>query len=137
MICCGSCDKWHHGECVNVTPENGQQMDVFMCPACLLSLPISQTSTSNLPPCASFYPTDPCVEFQWGEVDGTTVVKSIHDAYEKVVHWRHNSFLVQSGMIGKEFILKLARLYQAYTDNTTLHSIAFTVCFILKVLLLQ
>ena len=48
--------------------------------------------------------------------------------------WRRNSFLVPSGMIGKK---ELARLYQTYADNTTLHSIAVTVCFVLEVLLLQ
>ena len=71
------CDKCYHDECVNVTPGVGQQMDVFMCPTYLLSLPSSQTSASSLPPRASFYSTDPCVEFQWGEVSGLTVVKSI------------------------------------------------------------
>ena len=34
MICCDQCDKWYHGECVNVTPTAGQWMDVFVCPTC-------------------------------------------------------------------------------------------------------
>ena len=88
-------------------------------------------------PFASFYPTDPCVEFQWGEIDGTTVVESINDAYEEVIHWKRNSFLVPSGRIGKEFVLELARLYQTHADNTTLYSIALIACFIFQVLLLQ
>ena len=112
-------------------------MDMFICPTCT-SVSSSQATTTNLPLFASFYPTDPCVEFQWGEIDGTTVVESINDAYEEVIHWKRNSFLVvvPSGRIGKEFVLELARLYQAYADNTTLYSIALTACFIFQVLLL-
>ena len=136
MICCDQCDKWYHGECVNVTSAAGQQMDMFICPTCT-SVSSSQATTTNLPPSASFYPTDPCVEFQWGEIGGTTVVESINDAYEEVIHWKRNGFLVPSGRIGKEFLLELAKLYQAYADNTTLHSIALTACFIFQVLLLQ
>ena len=41
-------------------------------------------------------------------------------------------FLVPSGRIGKEFVLELARLYQVYADNTTLHSVALTACFIVQ-----
>ena len=85
-------------------------MDMFICPTCT-SVSSSQATTTNLPPSASFYPTDQCVEFQWGEIDGTTVVESINDAYEEVIHWKRNSFLVPSGRIGKEFVLELARLY--------------------------
>ena len=42
-------------------------------------------------------------------------------------------FLVPSG---KVVILELARLY-ANADNTTVHLIAFTACFVFKVLLSQ
>lgn len=66
-----------------------------------------------------------------GRVDSATVVKSIHDAYEEIVHWRCNSFLVPSSMIAKEFVLELTRLYQAYADNTTYFM------YIVLILLLQ
>ena len=55
----------------------------------------------------------------YGVSVGATVVKSIHDAYKKLVIWRCRSLLIPSGMTGKEFVLELARLYQAYADNTT------------------
>ena len=58
-------------------------------------------------------------------------------AFEVVVHWRRNSFLVPSGKAGEDFALELARLYCAYADNTNLHSIAFTACCVFQVLLLQ
>jgi len=93
MICCDQCDKWYHGECVNVTPVTGQQMDVYIyiCPTCA-SIPSLQVTTTDLPLSALFYPTNPCVDFQRGEIDGFTAVRSINDAYEEVVHWKRNSF---------------------------------------------
>ena len=39
-----------------------------------------------------------------------TFCKLLVDAFEVVVHWRHNSFLVPSGKVGKDFVLELARL---------------------------
>ena len=45
---------------------------------------------------------------------------------------RRSSFLLPSGKAGKDFVLELARLYQAYADNTTLHSVALSyrsLCF--------
>ena len=46
----------------------------------------------------------------------------------------NNTFFVPSGRIGKESVLELSRLYQAYTNSTTLHSVALTACFIFQVL---
>ena len=59
------------------------------------------------------------------------------DTFEVVVYCRHNSFLISSGKAGKDFVLEFARLYQAYADNTTLHSVALTACCVFQVLLLQ
>ena len=58
-------------------------------------------------------------------------------AYETVVHWRRNSFLIPSGKAGIGFVRELAQLYQAYADDSTLHSFAFTACCVFQVLLLQ
>ena len=88
-------------------------------------------ATSVISPC------EPCVDFQWGDKDGATFCKLIGDAFEVVVHWRCNSFLVPFAKAGRDFVLELARLYHAYADNTTLHSIAFTACCVFQVLLLQ
>lgn len=53
-------------------------------------------------------------------------------AFEVMVHRKTNSFLVPSGKAGKDFILELAidELYQAYTDNSTLHSVALMYCLL-------
>ena len=50
-------------------------------------------------------------------------------------NWKQ-SFL-PSGRVGKDFVLELARLFQSYADNSTLHSIALTACSVFQVLMLQ
>lgn len=52
--------------------------------------------------------------FQWGESSGDDCIRSINDAYEEIVTWRRNVFLLPSGKAGKAFIKELTRLYQAY-----------------------
>jgi len=37
------------------------------------------------------------MDFKWGEVDGEIFCKSIKDAYEEVMHWKRNYFLLPSG----------------------------------------
>ena len=37
-------------------------------------------------------------------------------------------YSVPSGKAHKDFVLELARPYQAYADYTTLHSVAITTC---------
>ena len=78
------------GECVNVTSTAGQRMDVFVCPmyVCFLSqgrtaVPTGMSLNQSNPTWSSYYPMDPRVEFQWGEIDGITAVKSIYDAYQE------------------------------------------------------
>ena len=55
-------------------------------------------------------------------------------AYEEVVHWRPNVFMIP---FGKAFVRELAKLYQAFADQSALHSIALMACSVMQPLLLQ
>ncbi|KAL6650778.1 hypothetical protein ACP70R_009703 [Stipagrostis hirtigluma subsp. patula] len=33
-ICCDICEKWYHGECVNITPAKAEHIKQYKCPAC-------------------------------------------------------------------------------------------------------
>ena len=125
---------------MGITPDMGQEMKVdkeYICPSCTpAATPVSSASVGPHTSSAA-YTCEPCVDFQWGDKDGETFCKLIRDAFEVVVHWRRNSFLIPSGKAGRDFVLELARLYQAYADNSTLHSIALTACCVFQVLLLQ
>ena len=47
---------------------------------------------------------------RWGKTDLLSFGESIDHAYEKIVHWRNNLFLLPSGKAGKEFIDEMTRL---------------------------
>ena len=46
-------------------------------------------------------------------------------------------FLIPYGKVGKHFIKELARLYQAFAEDTALSSIALMACSVFQPLLLQ
>ena len=58
-------------------------------------------------------------------------------AYEEVVHWRPNVFIIPFGKAGKSFVRELAKLYKAFADQSALHSIALMACSVMQPLLLQ
>jgi hypothetical protein len=75
--------------------------------------------------------------FKWGNKDGTAISKEITEAYEKVVYWRKNLFMLPTGAIGKEYIRELTRLFQAWTYNTPESKIAMKAVHLMPNLLLQ
>ena len=75
--------------------------------------------------------------FRWGDRDGAEFVKCVREAYNEVVHWRRNIFLVPSGKAGKDFVLELTRLFEAYASHSALESIALDAILLACTLLLQ
>ena len=65
------------------------------------------------------------------------VCEFLISAYEEVIHWKLNIFLLPFGKAEKSFICELARLYQAFADDTALSSIALIACSVMQPLLLQ
>ena len=59
-------------------------------------------------------------DFRWNEINGNVFCQRVTNAYEDIVHWKRNNFLVPSGKVGKSFIRELARLYQSYADDAPL-----------------
>ena len=64
--------------------------------------PQSINTTSNL--------TDP--NFVWGTLSSTEMLDTINRAYNEVIHWRPNLFLVPPNSSGNSFVQELARLLQ-------------------------
>ena len=75
--------------------------------------------------------------FRWGAKEGVDFAHAVRVAYEEVVHWRRNVFLLPSGKVGKEFIRELTRLFNAYTGTSALESVVFDSIMLMCVLLLQ
>lgn len=47
---CDGCKEWYHGRCVNITPQETEQMDTYTCPHCQLSPGLQVSGTLLHPP---------------------------------------------------------------------------------------
>ena len=73
----------------------------------------------------------------WNDISGDEVCGFLLSAYEEVIHWKPNIFLLPFGKAGKRFVCELARLYQAFANDSALGSIALLACSVMQPLLLQ
>ena len=60
----------------------------------------------------------------WNDVRGTVFEKDLNDAYEKIVHWKRNLFMMPSSAVGKKYIEELTRLLKLWIQDSPLKSIA-------------
>ena len=75
--------------------------------------------------------------FTWGNTQGTEMIQLINEAYDVVVQWKRNIFLVPSGKVGKAFVSEITRLVLGYAEATALEGIALKAVVVMQVLLLQ
>ena len=73
----------------------------------------------------------------WGDLSGEEFMKAIDDAYSQVVHWRPNLFKIPSGACGKQFVVEITRLFNAFALENDLESIALKAAMTLPSLMLQ
>ena len=64
-------------------------------------------------------------------------MQQVSDAYEEIVHWRRNVFLVPYGKVGNEFVQELTRMISAYRDGGAFDCVAIKVAMVMCSLLLQ
>ena len=90
---------------------------------------------------SSYLPTFKKVEViplvSWASHTGEELYCEINDAYETIVHWHKNLFMIPSGKAGKEFITELSSWLNKFNNDTPFRSIALKVYMILPSLLLQ
>ena len=75
--------------------------------------------------------------FTWGNIDSTTFIDQINEAYDEITHWRMNLFLVPFGSVGKGFIAELSRLFRSVACSSALECIALKATTVLSALALQ
>ena len=121
--------------------EEGQRIGAsgedFVCPSCW---PIQTNSQDALFIVYTPSLLNPCTDFQWGEINGQILCNFILSAYEEVVHWRINVFLVPFGKAGRSFVLELTDCIKlVFVEDSALHSIALMPCncSVMQPLLLQ
>ena len=79
----------------------------------------------------------PPPSYIWNGIPSNVFEVLIHAAYEKVVYWRKNVFLLPTGKAGKSFIDETRRLLDEWVQDSPLKSIAFTAIMVMPSLLLQ
>ena len=76
-------------------------------------------------------------KFYWNKVPGSVYQKDLEEAYEQIVYWRKNVFMVPTDVSGKMFINEITRPFDQWTNDTSLESIALKVIHVMPALFLQ
>jgi len=74
---------------------------------------------------------------RWGSLRGKEIASTINEAYNEVISWRPNLFLVPTGDTGNDFIAEVTRLCNAFGGKSALESCALTMVITIIPLLLQ
>ena len=65
----------------------------------------------------------PVTSFVWVERYGALFTDDLKEAYEEIVFWRKNIFMLPTENAGKKYIKEVTRLLNVGTQNTPLRSI--------------
>jgi len=128
MIMCDiqgvNCYKWYHGMCVGISPEEGRYME-------------KHNELYKFPSCAGVhFCISKCFELYMGRVI-FEFCDHISVAYDQVVHWRNNLFMVPFGKAGTDFVTELSKLFQNYGTAPAMECIALKAAMVIPSLLLQ
>ena len=63
-------------------------------------------------------------QFSVGSKDGKAFCDTIDEAYNDIIHWKRNIFLLPSGATGKTFIREITRLLQTFAEGSAMECIA-------------
>ena len=75
--------------------------------------------------------------FYWNQKPDATFVNELNNAYDKIVYWRKNLFLLPTEAAGKSFINEMTRMIKAWVYDTPIKDIALKVLHVMPALLLQ
>ena len=78
-----------------------------------------------------------CSNTMWQDLTGEEFSTAIDNAYSRIVHWRQNLFKVPSGACGKCFVGELARLFEAFANESAYEAFAIKAAMTLPTLVLQ
>jgi len=109
------------------------------------TFPVCQPTDPTPPAPPPSTPPDPdpdrdppeLIAFEWGDQSSESINNLIASAYEKVVFWRKNLFLLPTSQAGKEYIDETSRLLNAWAHDSPLDTLAFKAIMIMPNLLLQ
>ena len=73
----------------------------------------------------------------WDKVCGTVIKKDLTDAYEKILHWKRNLYMMAREAVGKKYIKDIFCLLKLWIQDSPLKTTALKVIHVIPVLLLQ
>ena len=76
-------------------------------------------------------------DFYWNTFRGRIDQKDLEEAYNQIVYWSKNIFMVPTGVAGKNFIDEISRLLNLRTNNKPLKNIALKAIHVMPALLLK
>ena len=68
---------------------------------------------------------------------GSTFEKDFNNAYEKIVHWNKNLFMLPSGAAGKRYVEEVTHLMNVWIQHTPLKSVSLKAIHVMPALLLK
>ena len=145
-IQCAECDRSFHVTCVgNLTANQARNIPRWVCAPCrrtdsaigIMPTPASQAPHQGQPvaPISSERQNE---NIRWGNATGFEEIRRrIQAAYETVITWELNLFLVPRGRNGKEFIGELTRLLQLFNTRSPWESLGLHLAQVFVPLMLQ
>ena len=79
----------------------------------------------------------PSLQYKWGNYQDYLFERNLSLAYEKIVYWKKNLFLLPSGDAGKSFIDEMSLLMNEWIRESPLKEIPFKAIMVMPGLLLQ
>ena len=73
----------------------------------------------------------------WKKIRGTVFEKDLADAFENIVHWKRNLFMMASGTAGKTYMEEITRLLKLWIHDSPLKITALKAIHVMPVLLLR
>ena len=96
----------------------------------------ANNSNGNVCDLPSYPLLDP-PNFNWGDLNGSEFEELVNEAYNQIVHWRHNLFDVPKGKAGNKFVAELCNLLQQFSDGTAMERISLRAAMTIPALLPQ
>ena len=82
-------------------------------------------------------PSKLVASYFWNNVHGTVFEKDLTNAYEKIVNWKRNLFMMPSGVAGKKYVEEITPLLKLWLQDSPLKSIILKAIHVIPALLLQ
>ena len=99
---CDKCTTWFHAECLYVSESEytalGQSNDGWLCDHC-------KAANAN--------------RIKWGRCEGEdNILLQVRAAYQEIISWKKNIFLLPRGKAASDFIKEMTRLINLFVFKT-------------------